>query len=197
MALLSLEEGRKLVLLARNTVKHFFEAGKVLEEKTNEKSLLEKRGVFVTILKYPEKELRGCIGLPFPVKPLWDAVKHACLSSAFDDPRFVPLAEEELKNVVFEVSVLSLPEEIKDKDRLLKEIEIGKDGLIVKQGYASGLLLPQVARDFKWNAEQFIDACCEKAFLPINAWKEPSAKVMKFQAQLFIEEKPGGKVIKE
>jgi len=194
---LSLEEGKELVLLARKTVKHFFETGTLLEEKASQKNLMEKRGVFVTILNWPGKELRGCIGFPLPTKPLWNAVKQASLSAAFEDPRFVPLAEEELNKVIFEISILSMPEEINEKEKLLNELRIGWDGLIVRQGMESGLLLPKVAVELKWNARQFIEACCEKAFLPSDAWTQPNTKVMKFQAQVFTEEKPAGKIIKE
>ncbi|MBI5884644.1 AmmeMemoRadiSam system protein A, partial [archaeon] len=163
---LSLSQGTVLVKLARNTVKHFFKEGELLAEQANCKALLEKRGVFVTLRAWPEKELRGCIGYPFPIEPLWDAVKLACLSAAFEDSRFLPLAEEELSKIIFEVSVLSLPEEIKgSKEELPEKIIAGKDGLIIRKGYSSGLLLPSVAAEFRLDARQFLEACCEKAFL--------------------------------
>ena len=143
---MELKQGEILVKLARTSVEKFFEKGKVEIEKIEQEELKEKRGVFVTIETYPENELRGCIGFPLPSLPLFEAVQKAAVSSAFEDYRFEPLRKEELKKVVFEVSVLTKPRliKIKSPEEYLKKIEEGKDGLILEHGSFSSLYLPQV-----------------------------------------------------
>ena len=103
--------GEYLVRLARRSVEHFFKTGKVLEEDPPFEEVKEKRGVFTTIKKI-DGNLRGCIGYPLPIKPLYKAVIETALLAAFDDPRFPPLSEDELPYTLFEVSVLTLPEPV-------------------------------------------------------------------------------------
>jgi len=193
-----MEEGDKLVRLARMSIERYFENGRLVLEKTLQKSFLEKCGVFVTIETYPEKNLRGCIGYPDAVLPLWDAVQQAAVAAAFEDPRFPKLDPEELEKIVFEVSVLSKPEPIivKDKKEYCKKIKIGEDGLIIQCGYQSGLLLPQVATEQRWNEEEFLDNLCLKAGLMPDSLQDKKTKIWKFQAQIFSEGKPNGKTIK-
>jgi len=195
--MLSLPEGEKLVKLARRTVKKYFENGKLILEKCQHKNFLEKRGVFVTIETHPEKNLRGCIGFPEAVMPLWNAVQQAAVAAAFEDYRFSKLEEEELKNIVFEVSILTEPEPVvvKDAGEYCKKIKIGKDGLIIQCGYRSGLLLPQVAVEYNWSAAEFLDNLCFKAGLMPDALHDKATKIWKFQAQIFCEQRPSGKII--
>jgi len=194
--MLSMEEGEKLARLARRAAENYFKNEKLILEKCTQKSFLEKRGVFVTIETYPEKNLRGCIGFPDAVMPLCDAVQQAAVSAAFEDPRFPKLDAEEMKKIVFEVSVLTKPEPIivKDAKDYLKKIKIGEDGLIIQCGYQSGLLLPQVAVEQKWNEKEFLDNLCLKAGLMPDALHDKKTKIWKFQAQIFSEEKPEGKI---
>ena len=195
--MLSLAQGKKLVKLARKSIESFFE-GKKLEYEKEKKEFDKPKGVFVTILEWPSKRLRGCIGFPKPIKPLADAVVEASKAAAFADPRFIPLKKEELSSVIFEVSVLTEPKLIEAKPQeLLKEIEIGKDGLIVELAGFSGLLLPQVAVEYGLNSLEFLRATCIKAGLPAEAWINPKCKVYKFQAQVFSETKPKGNVIEK
>lgn len=183
--MLNKKQGDKLLRLARDSIESYF-SGKELNLESYKKEFSEKRGIFVTLHK--NKELRGCIGFPYPFLPLSDAVFQASRASAFDDPRFEPLGKEELKEIKIEISVLSVPEEIKcKKDEIIKEIKIGEDGLIVQFRAKSGLLLPQVATEYNWNSLEFLEACCEKAGLNKNAWKEKDCSVFKFQAQIFCE----------
>ncbi|MGB9708254.1 MAG: AmmeMemoRadiSam system protein A [Candidatus Pacearchaeota archaeon] len=180
-------QGKKLLRLARNTIKYHF-AGKELSYAPEHKEFKEPRGVFVTLTKHGD--LRGCIGFPYPYKSLAEAVIEAAKAAAFQDPRFMPLQEKELDKIKIEISVLTLPQEIQVKGQdILKEIEIGKDGLIIQFSGFSGLLLPQVAKEHKWNSLQFIEAACHKAGLTNNAWLHPQARIFKFQAQIFSEEK--------
>lgn len=196
MADVSLEEGAYLVSLARSAINGYFDTGKRMMTGRSAGALLEKRGVFVTLETYPARELRGCIGYPLPIKELSLAVVDCALSSAFDDPRFPPLEKAELQKCVIEVSVLSVPEEIKAKSpaEYPKKIKVGRDGLIIDYGYASGLLLPQVPVEWNWNEKEFLSQVCQKAGLPPDMWLSPSARLRRFEAQVFCEQQPAGKV---
>jgi uncharacterized protein (TIGR00296 family) len=127
--------------------------------------------------------------------PLAEAIVEAARAAAFSDRRFKPLEENEFKKVKIEISVLSVPEEIFKKGReIVDEIKIGTDGLIIQFSGFSGLLLPQVAREMKWNASEFLQATCTKARLPAGYWLKPGCHVFKFQAQIFKEK---GKITKK
>lgn len=195
--MLNLENGKKIVELARKTVERYFEDKKLVIEKIDDRTLNEKRGVFVTIETYPDKKLRGCIGYPHSILPLYEAVQRAAYSSAFEDPRFENLKKEELNKIIFEVSVLTTPRLIKVKDtkEYVKKIEIGKDGLIIENGPFSSLLLPQVATEFNWNTREFLENLCFKAGLTPDFIHDRNTKIWKFQAQIFSEKKPKGEVV--
>ncbi|MCX8194042.1 MAG: TIGR00296 family protein [Candidatus Pacearchaeota archaeon] len=185
--MLNQAQGKKLLRLARKAIESHFSA-KQLNFSEEKREFKEPRGVFVTLNKCGN--LRGCIGFPYPVKPLAEAVVEAAKAAAFQDPRFKPLEEKELDKITIEISVLTDPQEIKVKGQdILKEIEIGKDGLIVQFAGFSGLLLPQVALEHKWSALQFLEATCNKAGLPSNVWLHPQCRIFKFQAQIFEEKK--------
>lgn len=156
----------------------------------------EKKGVFITLKTYPEGRLRGCIGLPRPRKELYKSVIDAAKSAAYGDPRFPPLKKEEMDSIVIELSILTKPQEISDKETAPERIEIGDDGLIISQGMNSGLLLPQVAVDRNWGSKRFLEETCRKAGLPIDTWKTCDS-IKRFQARVFEEKEPGGKVIKK
>jgi uncharacterized protein (TIGR00296 family) len=196
---LSLEEGKFLIELARNTVKTYLETGKFPKApEDTPKKLFENCGVFVTIntMKNGAKALRGCIGYPYPTSPLVDAVIDSAVNAATRDPRFEPLAKAELEEVVFEVSVLTPPELVEaDKPAdYLREIKVGEHGLIVEKGFYKGLLLPQVPVEWGWCSEEFLCQCCMKAGLPPDSWLAKGAKVYRFGAIVFEEETPNGDV---
>lgn len=193
---MDLIEGEKLVGLARKALESAVREEKLAVDELLKKEFSEKRGVFVTLISWPGEELRGCIGFPLPSKDLYSAVIEAAVSAGLNDARFARVGKEELTKIVFEVSVLSEPEEIiVEEEKDLEQIRIGKDGLIVNfDGYALGLLLPQVATEFNMNSREFLEATCEKAGLDKSIWRKASARVYRFQAQIFCEEKPSGKV---
>ncbi|MEM4633672.1 MAG: TIGR00296 family protein [Candidatus Anstonellaceae archaeon] len=199
MGEISAEQGAYLVSLARRAIEQYFATGKAIRPERSEGVLGEKRGVFVTLETYPQKELRGCIGYPLPIKELALAVVDNALHAAFEDPRFPPLEKQELGKVAIEVSVLTVPERIvvKDPSEYPKKIKVGRDGLIIEYGYSSGLLLPQVPVEWNWTEEEFLEHICQKAGLPPNMWRSPSAKLSKFQATIFAEQEPGGKVARK
>ncbi|MFH0831327.1 MAG: TIGR00296 family protein [archaeon] len=191
--MLSLEQGETLVKFARKSINQCFK-GDFFEWRSE---FSVKQGVFVTLLNFPSHELRGCIGFPYPELPLGKAVLNAAKAAAFSDPRFQPLEQNELSSIIIELSVLTKPEEIKSKKELGKKIKIGKDGLIVNFQDNSGLLLPQVAVEWKWDSEEFIKQTCIKAGLHPEAWRNPQCRIYTFQAQVFSEKKPNGKVIEK
>ena len=196
---LSLQEGKFLIGLARHAIREYLETRKIIEPPENTpKKLFENCGVFVTInqLKSGNKKLRGCIGYPYPTNPLVEAVIDSAINAATQDPRFYPLSSSELQQVIFEVSVLTPPEEVRvdnPKDYLSK-VKVGQDGLIIERGIYKGLLLPQVPVEWEWCEEEFLCQCCIKAGLPPDSWLTKDTKIYKFQAIIFEEEKPKGEV---
>jgi len=196
---LSQEEGEFLVRLARKAVEEYLKTRKHAPVPDNiSEKLKQPCGVFVTInsIEKGEKELRGCIGYPYPTDPLVQAVIQSAISAATEDPRFYPLSSKKLDEVVFEVSVLTPPEKIETKKpkEYPAKIKVGEDGLIVERGMYKGLLLPQVPIEWKWNEEEFLCQCCIKAGLPADNWLLDGTKLYKFQAIIFEEETPKGEV---
>jgi AmmeMemoRadiSam system protein A len=130
-----------------------------------------------------KNELRGCIGYVEPFLPLQDTVSEMALSAAFDDPRFPSLSADEFEFIEIEISILTPKEKVLD----ISDVIIGKDGLIVIQGYHEGLLLPQVAKEYNWDIETFLAHTCMKAGLSQEAWKEENTKIYRFSALIFKE----------
>jgi len=199
MAAVPISQGQYLVSLARQSIEGYLTNGKKTMPRNADGALSEKRGVFVTLETHPSHELRGCIGYPMPIKELALATVDCALSAAFEDPRFPPVEKSELSRLVMEVSVLSVPEELRVKkpEEYLKRIKVGRDGLIISYGYSSGLLLPQVPVEWNWNEEEFLCQVCEKAGLPRNMWQSPSARISSFSAQIFSEKTPGGEAVQK
>ena len=188
--MLTLAQGKKLVKLARKSIDSWFKKKQLVFSR---KEFKERQGVFVTLNTYPKKQLRGCIGFPYPTLPLADAVFEGARSAAFSDPRFEPIEERDLKKLVIEISVLTVPVEIHAVgNQIPLKVEIGKDGLIIQFAGHSGLLLPQVAVEHKMNSIDFLRASCQKAGLPGETWLNPQCRIFKFQAQIFSEKRPGG-----
>lgn len=193
----SVEDGKEFVKLARKSIEFYLHTKSLLSDGSPKEEYKKKQGVFVTLHSHPDKGLRGCIGFPEPVMPLWDAIKEGAVSAAFRDPRFPPLSATELENTVIEVSVLTVPEEIKGgKEGFLRGVEVGKDGLIMQKGARKGLLLPQVATEYGWSVEEFLQETAIKAGLGAEAWGAcEGVRVWKFQAQVFSEKEPKGRVL--
>jgi len=165
------KKDKKLLLaLARESIATYFKGKK--PDMKNVKHLSEKRGAFVTLHK--DGDLRGCIGFPLPVYALNMAIVEAARSAAFSDPRFPKLKEEELKDVEIEISVMTVPEEIKVSraNEYMEKIKIGEDGLIIKGPLGSGLLLPQVATENNFNVSTFLNCLCQKAGMGFYAWQK-------------------------
>ncbi|RJS83409.1 TIGR00296 family protein [Candidatus Bathyarchaeota archaeon] len=199
---LSLEEGRLLVWLARRAAEEYVRSGRRIEAPADvPEKFREKCGVFVTINKESggRRVLRGCIGFPYPMYPLVEAVIEASINSATEDPRFPPVSPEELDEIVFEVSVLTPPQrvEVEKVTEYPRKIKVGRDGLIVRRGPYSGLLLPQVPVEWNWDEEEFLCQCCLKAGLSPDCWLMEDTQVYTFQAIIFEEESPRGEVVRK
>jgi uncharacterized protein (TIGR00296 family) len=196
---LTLGEGTQLVHLARQAITHYLEKHEFIKPpEGSSEELLRRSGAFVTLNSTkPVHELRGCIGFPYPEQPLVDAVIRGAVYAATEDPRFEPLSMQELKeSVAIEVTVLTPPRALKSPDRkaLASMIEIGRHGLIVQGKGTSGLLLPQVATEWKWDASEFLMNCCLKAGLPPDSWLLNDVEVKVFEGEIFEETEPQGVV---
>jgi len=146
----------------------------------------EKRGVFVTLTK--AGELRGCIGLPYPVMALGDAIEHAATAAALEDPRFPPVGKDELEQITVEVTILTVPVPLKgEPSHRPEKVVVGRHGLIVRGMGTSGLLLPQVATEYGWDATTFLNHTCMKADLPDRCWTSPATEILTFEGQIFTE----------
>ena len=178
-------ERKQLLKLARDTLKYHFKNKPIPPDviPPNPK-FQEKHGVFVTLQK--EGKLRGCIGYIQPIKSLYEAVKENAFNAAFHDSRFTALKEEELPKVEIEISILSVPEELKYKDslELIRKLKPKVDGVILEKNGREATFLPQV-----WNEvlipEDFLRQLSWKAGLAPDGWK--SAKIFTYQAEVFKE----------
>jgi AmmeMemoRadiSam system protein B/AmmeMemoRadiSam system protein A len=146
--------------------------------------LEEARGAFVTLKEHGE--LRGCIGYITPMKSLAETVRDVAAYAALQDTRFTPVTTQELPLLEYEVSVMSPLRRVLD----IKEIKVGRNGLIMKQGDIEGILLPQVPVEEHWNRDTFIEETCLKAGLPRQAWKDDDADIFMFTALVFGEHSP-------
>ena len=173
-------EQRLLLQIARDSVQSHLLREPLRLPQVPSGVLTENHGVFVSIHEYGE--LRGCIGNVSPVEPLFQTTSECAISASVGDPRFMPLTLGELPEVDFEISVLSLMEEVQD----VSEIEVGKHGLLISKGRARGLLLPQVATAYAWDRERFLDETCKKAGLRPGDWKN-GATIYGFTAFVFSE----------
>lgn len=185
MTQLTEDEGRMAVTLARQTVE-----AAVRREPFNRGVLPpvfnERRGVFVTLTE--NGQLRGCIGLPYPIAPLADAIVEAGASAALRDPRFPPVRPTEFPLLRVEVTVLTMPAPIPGPaESRADHVEVGRHGLIVRGQGTSGLLLPQVATEYGWTPSEFLDQTCRKAGLPPGCWRTPAVEVSVFEGQIFHE----------
>ena len=175
----SKEEKAFLHKSARGAIEHRL-TGKPLPSLEGEtRKLQEKRGAFVTLKR--KGQLRGCIGYTQAFKPLSQTIMEMAQAAAFQDPRFPPLAKNELADLEIEISVLTPFRPIQD----IKEIEVGKHGLFIERGGYSGLLLPQVATEYHWDRQTFLEHTCLKAGLPKEAWKDKNTKIQVFSAEIF------------
>jgi MEMO1 family protein len=180
--LLSEEQQKILLSIAKETVEAYVETGKIKDFAVSDERLKRPEGVFVTLEK--NGQLRGCIGQIISTgAPLWQNVREMAIAACSEDNRFAPVSAEELPELSYEISVLSRPKKIND----WQEVELGKHGVIVSRGWNKGVFLPQVAAETGWTREEFLEQLCyQKAGLPPDCYKnDPQVKLEIFTAQVF------------
>ena len=191
--------GEQLVKLARRAVEKYLNESVIITADKPD-GLSEKVGVFVTLnyLSNNKEYLRGCVGFPLPEKKLYQSVIDAAIAAATQDPRFDPVNKEDMGNIIFEVSVLSQPQkiEVQNPKDYKNRINIGRDGLILKWKYGSGLLLPQVPVELNWDVDEYLANICYKAGASPDAWLMPESQLYKFEATIYKESEPNGKILK-
>lgn len=181
--MLSQEHRSRLLTIAREAIAAVLGGGKLDVNPADFDEVLRRpAGAFVS-LHTKDGDLRGCIGSIYAMAPLCQAVASSAVNAAVRDPRFYPVTGEELENLDIEISVMGPIEQISGA----ADIVVGRDGLIVSRGRQAGLLLPQVATDFGWDAQTFLRQTCLKAGLPPDAWRSPDCRIERFAAEVFSE----------
>lgn len=173
------DEKRELLRIARATLREYFHTGRIPPGKPHRDSLTAEAGAFVSL--HREGELRGCIGKQQETTALFRTIQEMTIAAATRDPRFEPIDEDEVEDIEIEISVLGGATTLRSP----ADIEIGAHGLSVEHQGQRGLLLPQVAAKHGWDAETFLTEVCRKAGLGDDAWKQPDAVVQVFPAQVF------------
>ncbi|MDH3446319.1 MAG: AmmeMemoRadiSam system protein A [Deltaproteobacteria bacterium] len=180
------ESQRRLLHLSRRTLENFVrgagrttEADEVLEDPYLQ---LTDYGAFVSL--HIDRELRGCIGNCNGDTPLFKTVIEMTEAAASRDHRMEPVSMDELDAIRIDISVLSPLQRVENPQLL----EVNKHGLHVASGHRRGVLLPQVATEYGWDIQTFLEQTCRKAGLKKNAWKNPATVVSSFTA-LVIEER--------
>lgn len=180
---LSIEARRRLVELARRAIAERLAGWPVPDgDGVPLDELRQCAGAFVTLTRRHDGQLRGCVGLTEPRLPLADAVARVAVAAALHDGRFPPVTAVELDDLHVHVSVLGPLERIAPAD-----VVVGIHGVVVRCGGQSGLLLPQVPVEHRWSREQFLDATCRKAGLPVGTWRQPECELYAFTAVVFGE----------
>jgi AmmeMemoRadiSam system protein A len=172
---------QKLIHIARETIEQYIQFRKVPQFAIEEPELLQKAGAFVTLKKHGH--LRGCIGLIEGIKPLYETIIEMAIAASTQDPRFSPVTEDEIADLEIEISVMTPLRRIENPE----DVQVGTHGILMRRGFRSGLLLPQVATEQGWDRTTFLQHTCLKAGLPTNAWSDPKTEIYVFSAQVFHE----------
>lgn len=183
----SLEQRRTLLGIAHEAIISAAEGRRLPDVPPSLPGLAEPRGVFTTLYLRGELHpaLRGCVGYPAPVAPLYRAVAETARAAAFEDSRFSPVTKEESRRLEISLSVLSRLFPIQPE-----AVDVGRHGLVISQGSRRGLLLPQVPIEHGWDREMFLEQTCRKAGLPHDAWRK-GASIEAFVAEVFSDADAG------
>ena len=176
------DEKRELLRIARATLREHTYSGRIPPGKPHREALCLPAGVFVSL--YHGDQLRGCIGTVDAEKPLYRAIQEMAVAAGTRDPRFAPVEEDEVDDLMIEISVLGGARPVKTP----ADVVIGQDGLVVEVDGRRGLLLPQVAPEAGWDAPTLFAKTCAKAGLPAEAWQQPGAVLTAFRAQVFSDQ---------
>lgn len=179
---LSERERQKLIALARTSVEHAIRKGKAYNPPAPAEAALNREsGAFVTLKM--AGSLRGCIGYTAASQPLYQTVRDTATLAAMNDPRFRPVTADEVPKLEYEISVLSPLRRVQN----VQQIEIGRHGLLMKNGDREGLLLPQVPVEQHWDRNEFLEQTCAKAGMPAGCWKDEDTDIFAFTAEVFGE----------
>ena len=173
---------QKLLKIARETIETYLRSHRVPKLERTDPELNQHLGAFVTLTI--QGQLRGCIGRFEPDMPVAEVVQQMALAAATEDPRFAPVTLVELQKIRIEISALTPRRKITD----INEIQVGKHGLYITRGWHNGTLLPQVATEYGWTREEFLQHTCYKAGLPPDAWKDKDTEIFVYSAEIFHEE---------
>ncbi len=173
---------KRLLQIAKEAVEEYVKTKNILDFDISDDELNRRQGAFVTL--HLDGKLKGCIGQIIPSnEPLWRVVRDMAIEASCHDSRFEPVSEDELENISYEISVLSVPRKILD----WREIELSKHGVIIEKDYQGGVFLPQVATETGWSLEEFLlHLCSDKAGLSPDAYKNDSnIEIKVFEAEVF------------
>ena len=180
MSRLTEQERQILLGLAREALEKGVRGESLQEEvPALPAALLAPQGAFVTL--HNQERLRGCIGHVRGDQPLYQTVRECAVAAGLSDLRFPCVAPEEVPLIHVEISVLSELQVVTPE-----QVEVGKHGLLISRGHRRGLLLPQVAVEWDWTRETFLEETCRKAGLPPDAWQH-GATIETFTAEVFGE----------
>lgn len=171
----------RLLELAREAIYKFLARHQTPRPTVDDPVFEEPRGVFVSL--HAGHDLRGCIGTFSPSEPLVVTVVDMAIAAATSDVRFAPVRSDELQRLDIELSVLSPLRRVTD----VQEIEVGRHGIFITRERRRGVLLPQVATQYEWDRDTFLEQTCRKAGLPADAWKDPQTVIEIFTADVFSE----------
>jgi hypothetical protein len=172
----------QLLNIARVSIKEYLETGDKFEPEVSDSLLKENMGAFVTL--HLNGKLRGCIGHMLATEPLYKTVRDMAIAASARDPRFTPLNITELSDIDLEISVLTPMRKVENYDA----INIPGHGVMVKQGFRSGVYLPQVADETGWTRDEFMNSlCAHKAGIAADAWKKGDCDIYVFTAEVFGE----------
>ena len=180
-SILTADEKQILLKLARDTIEQYLASNLRLNPPSPSGGLAQTAGAFVTLHK--RGSLRGCIGNLVGRGALVETIRDMAIAAATEDPRFRKVTLEEMEDIDIEISVLTPFKRIKD----VSEITVGEHGLFIRKGMYQGILLPQVAKEYKWDRNTFLGHACLKAGLPQDAWKNPDTIIETFSAEVFGE----------
>jgi AmmeMemoRadiSam system protein A len=177
------EDKQTLLRLARQALDEYLGAGKLPKVYTDSPALLERRAAFVTLWSRDSGELRGCRGEAYPRVPLIESVVQMTIAAATDDPRFTSVTAEEVPVLRIEINALTAMKSIRPD-----EVVVGRHGLRIVSGGATGLLLPEVPVRYSWDREEYLRWVCKKAGLAPDTWQGEDVQLFCFESEAWGEE---------
>jgi len=178
---LSDDDKKTLLKIARETLESYLVKGKLPKFKAGSPNLNESRGAFVTLTEHGQ--LRGCIGHMVGDEPLYQMISERAIDAAINDPRFGAVRSDELKGIHIEISVLTPFKKVNNLD----EIKVGRDGLMLRNGYYSGVFLPQVPGEQGWDKKTYLEELGHKAGMSSEAYLDKDTTLYSFEAIVFGE----------